>query len=117
MAANGSAEFSNMVFLATNESQRYAERVYSNLKEKLPPDIDLPEIGHVAVAYYPGGREIYPAVNVSVRNKRVYLFHHCLDYEGQKIDSNVGLAKVSLIGDALRNSSPEQIVYVIPWFP
>ncbi len=117
MAANGSAEFSNMVFLATNESQKYAERVYSSLKEKLPPDVDLPEIGHVAVRYYPGGMEIYPVVNVSVRNKRVYLFHHCLDYKGQKTDSNIGLAKVSLIGDALRNSSPEQIVYIIPWFP
>lgn len=112
-------EFGDMVFLATNESDAYAKRVYGHLRTQLESTgVQLPkEIGHVAVTYYPGGMEIYPTVNVSVRNKRVYLFHHCLDYAGQKIDSNIGLAKVSLIGDALRNSSPEQIIYVIPWFP
>ncbi|MFA4819899.1 MAG: ribose-phosphate diphosphokinase [Candidatus Aenigmatarchaeota archaeon] len=115
--STSSNEFENMMFLATNESLGFATRTYNKLQERLEPaGIELPEIGHVYGAYFPGGKEIYPVIGTSVRNKRVYLFHHCLGYNGE-LDSNVGLVKVGLIGGALRNASPEQIIYVIPWFP
>ena len=117
VASTFSGEFENMMFLATNESLGFATRTYQKLQERLEPaGIELPPIGHVYGSYFPGGKEIYPVIGNTVRNKRVYLFHHCLGYNGE-VDSNVGLVKVGLIGEALRNASPEQIVYVIPWFP
>src|SRR3989338_7597151 len=110
------SEFDNMVILATNESMKYASRVHKRLQQRLgPAGIKIPPLGHISGMYFPN-REVYPQIGASVRNKNVYLFHAFCGYDGEP-DPNVGLVKLALIDDAIRNSSPNRINYIAPWFP
>ncbi len=108
--------FENVVLLASNETAPFAERVYGKLKSRLEHGGgEAPEFGHIRGGYFPD-KEIYVQVDTNLREKKVVCFHDMCGYDGS-FDPNIGMMKLVLTDDALRNSTPERIIHVVPFMP
>ena len=114
--------FMNMQLLATDGSLPFAQQVYQNLrahiKDELGDDDFLEPLGHVKYERFANG-EIIPRIETNVRRSNVYVIHQFLPESPDVIDSgpNEGLMKLYVLDEALRNSSPAEINYILPFIP
>ncbi|MBS3050727.1 MAG: ribose-phosphate pyrophosphokinase [Candidatus Aenigmarchaeota archaeon] len=113
--------FMNMQLLASDGSLPFAERVYAKLKEyikqELGDDSFMEPLGHVTFENFACGEAI-PRIETNVRRSNVYVIHQFTPQD-ERPDSgpNDGFMKLMLLDEALRNSSPAEINYLLPFIP
>ncbi|HIG97035.1 MAG TPA: ribose-phosphate pyrophosphokinase [Candidatus Aenigmarchaeota archaeon] len=114
--------FMNMQLLATDGSLPFAQQVYTHLckyvKEELGDGSFLEPLGHVRFERFACGEAI-PRIQTNVRRSNVYVINQFLPELPEVIDSgpNEGLMRLYILDEALRNSSPAEINYILPFIP
>lgn len=91
---------------------KFARRVYDHYNDTYIAPSDF---GQVDLRFFNNG-EIDCKVRDNVRNRRVYVIHQFLGYEGE-FDPNVGTMAQYLVVDAIKRADPDQITLIIPYQP
>jgi len=108
-----SRDISDMIFLKSSESEFFSQDVAELFFQRYG---QKPEIGHIEIGYF-NNNEIDIQLKDSVRKKAVIIYHHFFGYDGATYDPNIGFMKLYLIDDAIRNSSADEITYILPHVP
>ena len=114
-------QFMNMQLLATDGSLPFAEKVYLHLKNyirgELGDDSFLEPLGYVTFRPFANG-EVIPRIETNVRRSNVYVIHQFSPQDGSPNSGpNDGFMKLMILDEALRNSSPAEINYLLPFIP
>lgn len=115
--------FMNMQILATDGSLPFAEQVYAHLCDRIKKELEIDDIsfmeplGYVKFEQFANG-EVKPEIETNVRRSNVYVIHQFTPQDGRP-DSGPhdGFMKLYILDEALRNSSPAEINYLLPFIP
>jgi ribose-phosphate pyrophosphokinase len=111
-----SRRIEDMIILKTNESEEFVKRVYDlflpKIEEKYRQKFPL---GHINITYQ-NDKSIDIKIKDNIRKRDAYVFHSFCGYDSG-YDPTIGFMKLYFIDDALRNSSVNEITYILPHIP
>ncbi|MEM7819306.1 MAG: ribose-phosphate diphosphokinase [Candidatus Aenigmatarchaeota archaeon] len=106
-----SRDLRDMIFLCTNENEDFVKLVHKLFSEKYGEV----SFGRINITYH-NDKSIDVQIKDNIRKRDVYIFHHFYDYKNE-YDPNIGFMKLYFIDDAIRNSSVNEITYILPYIP